>query len=32
MNLEDKLLLRMHAHDQPVLIERDKWMRWCKEV
>jgi hypothetical protein len=22
----------MHAHDQPVLIERDKWMTWRKEV
>jgi hypothetical protein len=32
MNLEDELLLRMHAHDQLVLIERDKWMTWCKEV
>jgi hypothetical protein len=33
MNLEDKLLLlHMHAHDQTVLIERDKWMTWCKEV
>jgi hypothetical protein len=24
MNLEDELLLGMHAHDQTVLIERDK--------
>jgi hypothetical protein len=32
MNLEDELLLRMHAHDQTVLIERDKWMMWRKEV
>jgi hypothetical protein len=32
MNLEDELLLRMHAHDQTVLIERDKWMTWRKEV
>jgi hypothetical protein len=32
MNLEDELLLRMHAHDQPMLIERDKWMTWRKEV
>jgi hypothetical protein len=32
MNLEDKLLLRMHAHDHPVLIEKDKWMTWRKEV
>jgi hypothetical protein len=31
MNLEDELL-RMHAHDRPVLIERDKWMTWRKEV
>jgi hypothetical protein len=31
MNLEDELL-RMHAHDQLVLIERDKWMTWRKEV
>jgi hypothetical protein len=22
----------MHAHDQLVLIERDKWMTWRKEV
>jgi hypothetical protein len=22
----------MHAHDQTVLIERDKWMTWRKEV
>jgi hypothetical protein len=32
MNLEDELLLRMHAHDQPELIERDKWMTWRKEI
>jgi hypothetical protein len=32
MNLKDELLLRMHVHDQPVLIERDKWMTWRKEV
>jgi hypothetical protein len=32
MNLEDELLLHMHAHDQTVLIERDKWMTWRKEV
>jgi hypothetical protein len=32
MNLEDELLLRMHAYDQTVLIERDKWMTWRKEV
>jgi hypothetical protein len=32
MNLEDELLLRMHTHNQPVLIERDEWMTWCKEV
>jgi hypothetical protein len=32
MNLEDELLLRMHAHDQPVLIERDKWMTWRKKI
>jgi hypothetical protein len=22
----------MHTHDQTVLIERDKWMTWRKEV
>jgi hypothetical protein len=32
MNLKDELLLHMHAHDQTVLIERDKWMTWRKEV
>jgi hypothetical protein len=32
INLEDKLLLHMHAHDQTVLIERDKWMTWRKKV
>jgi hypothetical protein len=32
MNLKDELLLRMHAHDRTVLIERDKWMTWCKEI
>jgi hypothetical protein len=32
MNLEDELLLRMHAHNQTVLIERDKRMTWRKEV
>jgi hypothetical protein len=32
MNLEDELLLRMYAHDQMVLIERDKWMTRHKDV
>jgi hypothetical protein len=32
INLEDELLRHIHAHDQMVLIERDKWMTWCKEV
>jgi hypothetical protein len=32
MNLEDELLLHMYAHDHTVLIERDKWMTWRKEV
>jgi hypothetical protein len=32
INLEDELLLRMHAHNQMVLIERDKWMTWRKEI
>jgi hypothetical protein len=32
MNLEDELLLRMYVHNQTVLIERDKWMMWGKEV
>jgi hypothetical protein len=32
MNLEDELLLCMHVHDQMMLIERDKWMTWRKEV
>jgi hypothetical protein len=32
MNFEDELLLRMHAYDQPVLIERDKWITWRKKV
>jgi hypothetical protein len=32
MNLEDELLLRMHTHDQTLLIERGKWMMWRKEV
>jgi hypothetical protein len=32
INLKDELLLRMHAHDQMVLIERYKWMTWRKEV
>jgi hypothetical protein len=32
MNLEDELLLRMHTHDQTVLIERDKWMMRRNEV
>jgi hypothetical protein len=31
MNLEDELL-RMYAHDQMVLIERDKWMTRHKDV
>jgi hypothetical protein len=32
MNLEDELLLRMHAHDQTMLIERDKWITRHKEI
>jgi hypothetical protein len=32
MNLEDELLLRIHAHDQTVLIKKDKWMTWRKKV
>jgi hypothetical protein len=32
MNLEDELLLRMHAQDQTVLIKRDKWKTWRNEV
>jgi hypothetical protein len=32
INLEDELLLCMHARDQTVLIERDKWMMWRKEI
>jgi hypothetical protein len=32
MNLKDELLLRMHAHDQTVLIEMDRWMTWRKEI
>jgi hypothetical protein len=31
MNLEDELLLHIHA-DRMVLIERDKWVMWRKEV
>jgi hypothetical protein len=30
--LEDEMLLRMHVHDQTVLIERDKWMTWRKKT